>query len=85
MISLHAHLNDQSQIQCLLEFSPSPDWYFSYLWKNLMARTVLSVDGMLDKGRVVRSYAFCAKSQASEHVSFPLQQGDVVIVVSLDP
>jgi hypothetical protein len=48
-----------------------------------MDQTVLNVAGMLDKGRVVRSYAFCAKSQASEHVSFPLEKGDVVVLVRL--
>eukprot|EP00730_Choanoeca_flexa_P019092 TRINITY_DN9312_c1_g1_i2.p1 TRINITY_DN9312_c1_g1~~TRINITY_DN9312_c1_g1_i2.p1 ORF type:complete len:489 (+),score=108.66 TRINITY_DN9312_c1_g1_i2:29-1495(+) len=63
------------------DFIPIPDWYFTFLWKNLMGTRMLNVDGMFDKGRQVRSYAFCAQHTSSDHVKFPLQQGDVAVVV----
>eukprot|EP00730_Choanoeca_flexa_P019091 TRINITY_DN9312_c1_g1_i1.p3 TRINITY_DN9312_c1_g1~~TRINITY_DN9312_c1_g1_i1.p3 ORF type:complete len:132 (+),score=10.25 TRINITY_DN9312_c1_g1_i1:1022-1417(+) len=37
------------------DFIPIPDWYFTFLWKNLMGTRMLNVDGMFDKGRQVRA------------------------------
>jgi heparanase 1 len=39
--------------------SPRPDYWATVLWKRLMGRRVLSVEGDGESGRTVRTYAHC--------------------------
>ena len=43
---------------------PNPDYYSALLWRRLVGRKVLEVEGDLQQGRDVRVYAFCTAEGA---------------------
>eukprot|EP01084_Bolivina_argentea_P159437 277674_1 len=45
------------------DFNPNPDYWSSYLFKNLIGNKVLFVDGEFNKGRSIRVYAFCTRTK----------------------
>lgn len=64
------------------ETQPIPDWYTSYIWKNVVGSRVLAVEGFKDAGRAVRSYAFCART--ADHparVIAPFPLGSVAVML----
>lgn len=71
---LHSVIHNVSALSPLKDFKPVPDWFTSYLWKQIMGQRVLSITGGSDKGRKVRSYAFCAKEDAAA-------RGAVVVMI----
>ena len=52
----YALIGDSSQ-----DYMPNPDYYSSYLFKNLVGNKVLYVENEFDLGRNIRIYAFCTR------------------------
>lgn len=62
------------------DFKPNPDYWSSYLFKNLVGKQTLYVDGEFVNGRSIRCYAFCARTN-SEGSVFDYDDGDVVVLI----
>ena len=62
------------------DFAPNPDYWSSYLFKNLVGNKALYVDGEFADGRTVRLYAFCTRAKSGGSV-FDYNIGDVTVMI----
>eukprot|EP01084_Bolivina_argentea_P020429 37982_1 len=62
------------------DFQPNPDYWSSYLFKNLIGSNVLYVEGQFENNRTVRLYAYCTRTK-NENSVFDYNKGSVTILV----
>ena len=62
------------------DYIPNPDYYSSYLFKNLVGNKVLFVDGEFDLGRNIRTYAFCTRMNNNGSI-YNYDKGSITILV----
>eukprot|EP01083_Nonionella_stella_P287154 977377_1 len=62
------------------DFAPNPDYWSSYLFKNLVGSYVLMVENGLANGRSIRAYAYCTRSEKEGSV-FDYGKGSVTVMV----
>lgn len=60
------------------DFNPNPDYWSSYLFKNLVGNQALYVDKEFENGRSIRAYAFCTRYKDS---IFSYNQGDITVMI----
>ena len=64
------------------QFQPNPDYWSSYLFKGLVGNKALYVDDEFMTGRVVRTYAFCARvgvNRINKDISY--KAGDITVMI----
>lgn len=65
-----------------LDYKPNPDYWTSYLYKNLIGNVVLSMKdvSVFTKGRNVRVYSYCTRSK-DQYGIFNYNRGSITVMI----